>query len=430
MCSHRKTTTKLPLACEVKIEKLANDGDGAATVDGKSWYIPYTQSGDIVIASPQKQTKNYIKAEATNFIKYSPHKQKPICSLFGKCGGCKLQHLPKNEYQQWKVRQLINILKRHQISMDKLDESCFLPLATRRRVTFFVDKHYNLSFHYYNSHKPIAISYCPLLKEEINGILSEFQSWLNQYGSLLPSKSQIHMSLLNAIEVTIIANEFIPQTLVKALSKLQNIKSIHRLCWKTNHEPYVIWQKEPLFLNWGDLRVAIAPSSFLQASYEGELFLQRKLIQYTKGAKSAMELFCGLGTFSFIMAQNKCKIEAYDNAPASINAAKLALKELPYLQGQLIFIERDLHRQPLRPNEFKQDLVILDPPRAGAKEAIMQIALSSVKKIIMISCNPKSFARDMEILKKAGFYINQFSLLDQFVYSSHSEIIAEIIRTN
>ncbi len=429
MRTYRKQKAKLPSSREITIEKLATNGDGAATVEKKTWYIPYTQVGDIVKATPVKQTQEYIKAKVETFIQYTPHRQQPICPLFGECGGCKLQHLKSSQYQQWKIDQLITLLNRHQLSVDNLDETYFLSAYTRRRVTFSLHNKNQLSFNHYNSHKLIGISQCPLLKKEINNILPELQDWLNQYAFLLPNKTQIHLSLLNAIELTLLSDTFLPQSLIIPLTKLQNIKNIYRLCWKTSKETHVIWQKEPLFLDWGNLRIPIAPSSFLQASHEGEVFLQRKLSEYTKNAKSAVDLFCGIGTFSFIMAQNKCQTKAYDNAALSIQAARFALKNQTEQQGYLNFFERDLFRQPLLPNELKYDVIILDPPRAGAKETILQIAKSSsVEKIIMISCNPKSFARDMGILKKAGFYINRLSLLDQFTYSQHLEIIGEIIR--
>ncbi len=429
MAFERKKRIKPLAPRSVAIEKLATDGDGIGIVEGKKWYIPYTQCGDIVTASPLKETKDFVKAKAESFTTYSSERQKPICPLFSQCGGCKLQHLPKAQYQNWKSNQLMDVLKRHHLSVDKLDESCFLPASSRRRVTFSLNSNYKLSFNLYNSHKHIAIEQCPLLRPEINQILMALQKWLNQYGHKLPKKTQIHIAWLNALEVTIIADSFMPHSLLNAMSALQDIKDIHRLCWQSNQETHIIWQKDVLYLNWAGLKIPAAPSSFLQASYEGEVFLQRKLMEYTKGAKSAVDLFCGIGTFSFIMAQNQCKTVAFDNASTSINAAQSALKQLTQLQKFLRFCERDLFRQPLLPSELTYDVVILDPPRAGAKESVEQIARAkNVEKVIMISCNPRSFARDAEILKKAGFYISRLSLLDQFVFSAHSELIAELKR--
>ncbi len=431
MATERKNKKNPPSPCQATIEKLAADGDGIAVLNGKNWYIPYTQTGDVVTAHPIKETKDFVKAKAESFIEYSPQRQKPKCPLFGQCGGCKLQHLPIEQYKQWKIDQLMQKLARHHISLknDEFDETCFLPLGSRRRVTFALDSNYKLSFNLYNSHKLIPVELCPLLKAKINEALPLLQKWLNKYGKHLPKKSQIHISLLNALEVTIIADCFMPSSLVKAFNELQDINNIHRLCWRIMDETHIIWQKDILYLNWGLTQIPAAPSSFLQASYEGEVFLQNKLLEYGKDAKSAIDLFCGIGTFSFIMAQNKCKVQAFDNAPTSIQAAQTALKSLPHLQKFLRFHERDLYRQPLLPAELKSDMIILDPPRAGAIEAVKQIALSqNIKKVVMISCNPSSFARDAEILKKASFVINRLSLLDQFVYSAHSEVIAELIR--
>lgn len=429
MRNPKKKSAPSSISRQAQIKKLAADGDGIAHIDGKNWYIPYTQIGDIVDAVAQKQTKDYTKAKAETFIEYSPQRQKPLCPLFGQCGGCKLQHLPKDDYQKWKTEQLLHILSRHHINIDEFDETCFLPAESRRRVTFSINKNNKICFHQYNSHQFIAIENCPILDNKINQILPFIQDWLHQYGSLIPPQTQLHISLLNAIEVTFITKDFMPPALVTPFSELQKLKNLYRLCWKNHNETHVIWQKELLFSHWGELAIPMMPSAFLQASRQGEDFLQRKLIEYTKDAKSAVDLFCGIGTFSFIMAQNGCKTHGYDNAATSVYAAKQALKAFPKLGGYLTFTERDLFRQPLLPHELKYDVIILDPPRAGAKETVMQIAAAAhVKKIVMISCNPKSFARDMEILKKADFHIHRLSLLDQFVYSPHSELICEIVR--
>ncbi|MFV0320919.1 MAG: class I SAM-dependent RNA methyltransferase [Alphaproteobacteria bacterium] len=425
----RKQKIQLPDITKVTIESIAKNGDGYSRINGQNWFIPYCQTGDVILAKPYKQAQGNIYATAEDFIEKVPNNSAPICPYFTQCGGCKLQHLPTPDYQQWKTQQLTNILEQNHIHEYKLDETCFLPPHSRRRVTFRLNSDYQLCFNAHNSHELVAITNCPILEPKLNDILADLQSWLSHYGSFLGKQTELHLTLLNQIELTIITPKTIHPHLVTPLTELKNIAHLGRLCWQQNEHTDIIWQKTNLYVDWANIQIEVAPAPFLQASAQGEQFLQRKLLEYTGKNKQAIELFCGMGTFSFPLLTQCKKIMAYDNAPSAIRAATHAFNHLGQYQGRLQFIERDLFRQPLLPAELnKADIIILDPPRAGAEETVKQIARANIQKIVMVSCNPKTFTRDINILSQAGLKLNRISLLDQFVYSPHMEVIGEIIR--
>jgi tRNA/tmRNA/rRNA uracil-C5-methylase (TrmA/RlmC/RlmD family) len=171
--------------------------------------------------------------------------------------------------------------------------------------------------------------------------------------------------------------------------------------------------------------VPLPAGAFLQAAAEGQQVLTDFVLTHTKGAQKIADLFCGIGTYS-LPASRHASVAAFELEGASVatlreTAKKNALK--------LTATARDLFKNPLAIKELAGfDAVILNPPRAGAKTQTEAIAASTVKKLVMISCNPASFARDAKTLKSAGFTLSHALGLDQFVWSPHLEICAAFER--
>lgn len=410
---------------KLTIDDIGTQGDGIAH-DGKDiYYIPYVLKGDEIWAKSVKSSRNGHFAKAVSFISRKNEPAQPICDHYTFCGGCKLQHMKQADYEAFKKNQLKIILDRMGVHSPELDEARFLGIQSRRRVTFHLNHDYQLSFYSYHDHQSIGIKNCPLLTEKLQKTQEKLQKWLNSYGSTIGSKIKIYLCIYDWVDMLIISELPIPPKASPALNKLQDISSIGRLSWMhPSGEPQIIWQREITEKD----ELPARPTLFAQASQEGEAFLQRKLGEYMGSHKEAVDLFCGNGLFSFFLAEKKVKLQAFDSSVSALESAKIRLKNYPHLRGRLSFIERDLFRQPLLPQELKEKLIVLDPPRAGAMEVIHQIRRSKVQDIVMISCNPMSFARDMAKLQQSGFTIDQMALLDQFTYSPHMELIAKIKR--
>ncbi len=427
---YKAQAKKLPEPVKLTIEGIAANGDGYGYHNNKLWYVPYTMANDIIIASPIKAMKNCYQANIQSWVSKSPNRSVPTCPFFGSCGGCKLQHLSEQDYQSWKQQQILQILKRQNINISDFDEISFLPKATRRRVTFALSKSYELSFHRHHSHQLISVNHCPVLTDEINASLPFIQNWLKQHGSPICADAQIHLCLLNKLEMTIISSKPLPLKAINAFTKLQQVPNLARLCWKQkDYEPQVIWQTSNLFAQYDDAYVQTPPMPFLQASLQGEQFLQRKILEYIgKTSTPIIDLFCGMGTFSFPLAKAYKKVHGFDIAKTTIEGAQISANEQPQLKGRITFSQRDLFKQPLLPYELKQAIVILDPPRAGAMETVEQIARSDVQHVVMVSCNPKSFSRDVHLLQRSGFHLERLSLLDQFTYAPHMELVGKLVK--
>jgi len=171
-----------------------------------------------------------------------------------------------------------------------------------------------------------------------------------------------------------------------------------------------VYDETPLFEK---IPLSTFADKFMQPSKEGEQALVQLMLDHISGEKKAVDLFCGQGTFTRPLLEHHIETVGYDSESSSV----ATLRE----HGQV----RDLFRSPLTTQELNHiDLVVLDPPRSGALAQVKEIANSQVSKVIMISCNPKTAARDSRILCQAGFKLDTIIPVDQFTYSNHIEIVS------
>ncbi len=173
----------------------------------------------------------------------------------------------------------------------------------------------------------------------------------------------------------------------------------------------------------GGVPVAFPPGSFLQATDDGEAALVAAVREATHGARTTADLFAGLGTFALALGG---KVYAGEAARDAI----LALKSAATAAGRMVFAEhRDLFRRPLTPVELDRfDAIVLDPPRAGAREQVAQLAQSTAPRIAYVSCNPSSFARDAKTLSEGGYRLDWVQPVGQFTWSTHVELAAAFSR--
>ena len=149
----------------------------------------------------------------------------------------------------------------------------------------------------------------------------------------------------------------------------------------------------------------------------------RLVVEAVKGARLVADLFCGAGTFTFPLAE-VASVKAADGAAGAINALKSAIATAPGIKSITAEV-RDLFRRPMLSAEMKGlDAVVFDPPRAGAEAQAREIAQSNVGRVVAVSCNPTTFIRDAKILIGAGFRLDSVTPIDQFLWSSHVELVA------
>ena len=198
-----------------------------------------------------------------------------------------------------------------------------------------------------------------------------------------------------------------------------------RLTIDSGFGPEPQWEPEPVTITLGGVAVPFPVGSFLQATRDGEDALVRAAMDWLGECGTVVDLFSGLGTFAFALADS-CKVLAVEAA----REAHLACKAAAGRSGKPVFgMHRDLFRNPLMDDELNRFAgVLLDPPRAGAREQIARIAESKADRVVYISCNPASWARDAKVLVEAGFTPHELRPVGQFRWSTHVELASLFLR--
>ncbi|HWU95176.1 MAG TPA: class I SAM-dependent RNA methyltransferase, partial [Sphingomonas sp.] len=208
------------------------------------------------------------------------------------------------------------------------------------------------------------------------------------------------------------------------LSAFSHRHHLARLSIDEGFGPGARYEPEPVTVTLGGVPVPFPPGNFLQATPEGEAALVAAVQEIVGKAKAVADLFAGLGTFTF--AFPRAKVYAAEAARDPV----MALKAAAGATGRTVFAEhRDLFRRPVTASDLSNfDAVILDPPRAGAREQVAEIAKSTTPLVAYVSCNPSTFARDAEVLCQGGYNLDWIRPVGQFRWSTHVELAAQFSR--
>jgi 23S rRNA (uracil1939-C5)-methyltransferase len=404
---------------EVRIDRLGAQGDGLAQGPDGPLFVPFTLPGELVkvVAEPGEP-----RAEAFAIIEPSQERIAPVCQYFGTCGGCALQHMDAGAYLAWKREQVVAALASRGLEAP-VEEARPVPLASRRRAAFALGRAADcLAFGYgaARSHDIVDISACPVLSSSIAGRLPKLKSAL---APLLGGKREARVALTEAeqgLDVMIEGIRPSPALFAKLAATGARIGAARI----TIDGESVILAGEPTVTLSG-AQVRLPPGAFLQASRESETVLVGLVKEGVGCAKRLADLFAGIGTFTFALA-GSAEVDAFEQDEAAIAALAGAARTTPKLKPVRTF-SRDLFRAPLSPRELaRYDAVVLDPPRSGAKAQAEALAASKVPKVVMVSCNPGTCARDLRILVDGGYRITRVVPVDQFLFSPHIELVAEL----
>lgn len=204
--------------------------------------------------------------------------------------------------------------------------------------------------------------------------------------------------------------------------------------WAARHDVARIVSGKDVLIELAQPKVAVAgadvripPGAFLQPTRDGERFLQQRVVEAIAGAKSAIDLFAGCGTFALALAPH-AKVHAVDSEAAMLGALSAAARVTPKLKP-VTTERRDLFRNPVTVAELSAfDGAVLDPPRAGAQAQTAELARSKLRRIAYVSCHAESFARDARSFVEAGFRMSHVVPVDQFLWSEHIELMAIFTR--
>ncbi len=393
------------------IIRVAARGDGV-TADGQ--YIAHAAPGD--------------RLDPSGGLIHGPHHADPPCQHFPLCGGCQLQHIDQQHLEQFVTDRVLHALATQGIKPETMMPVHLSPPHARRRVAVrsaWAGKSFHLGFSTEKSHRIIDLNQCDVMVPQLFALLQPLRDLLAPRLNRA-RQVQIKLALVDqGVDVLIenwIANDLDSH---EAMSAFAALHGLARLSLDEGYGPVTFWEPEPVTVTFSGIAVAYPPYGFVQATHDGEAVLIGAVSDIIGEAKAVADLFAGLGTFTFALAKDRKFYAAEaDREPIA------ALKSASERAGLSVFTEhRDLFRRPLSASELnKFGAVIIDPPRAGAKEQAEQLAQSTVAKIAYVSCNPSSFARDAKALIAGGYQLRRIWPVGQFRWSSHIEMVGEFVR--
>jgi len=394
-----------------RVIRLAAKGDGV-TDDGR--HVAFTAPGDEV------------DIDAT--IHPGPHHAKPPCRHFPKCGGCQLQHVDDESYIQFLSDRIVGALGSQRIADVELCAPHLSPPKTRRRASLRAERlghRIVFGFNEGASHRIVDLAECHILHPELFRLVAPVRTLL---GTLMGRKkpAEVRMTLTDQ-GVDLLLSGVAPEgyEASEAITEFASKNRVARLSIEDDHGVQPWFEPEAVTVTLGGIRVPFGAGGFLQATADGEAALLAAVRSAVGDAKTIVDLFAGLGTFALPLSET-AKVLAVEGARDPI----LALKSGAAKAGRALATEhRDLFRRPLSKAELDRfDAVVLDPPRAGAREQMAELAISSVARIAYVSCNPATFARDVAILGNDGWRLDWVQPVGQFRWSTHVELVAALSR--
>lgn len=409
---------------ELQITRLGDQGDGIAMLDGTVMHVPWTLPGERVRAR-----RADMLAVPVDWLVHASDRAQPHCPHFGQCGGCTLQHLAPDRYRTLKRDRVVTALARAGLHDQVIGDLVIIPPESRRRATFAAcrqDGAIVLGFNERMSHQVIDVTACAILRPELM--------------QLLPGLRALMQALARsaALDVTVTLTETGLDLLIAGLhqpglktsqriTEFAHQHAIARVSMQAGRAAALVAMHRAPLLHFGGVAVEPPPGAFLQASAEGEAAIVAAVREGIGKARRIADLFAGCGTLTFPLAAH-AQVHAVDGAQDQIAAIEAALRRAS-LSGRVTTERRDLERRPLLPDELKRfDAVVFDPPFAGAAAQAAQLARSTVKRIIGVSCNPATFARDAATLAAGGYRLARVTPIDQFLWSPHVELVGVFAR--
>jgi 23S rRNA (uracil1939-C5)-methyltransferase len=406
---------------------LGARGDGIAAWNEGSLFVPFSLPGETVRACPGPKRADGVAARLEEVLTPAPERVEASCPLFMSCGGCTMQHLDRTAELAWKRDSVVEALThRGYDDAERLVAApVAIPAASRRRASLSYRQlrdRFVLGFNARASHQIIPLDHCPLVTPSLNSVLSRLSTALHGW---VPVGAQGDLTMTDSdsgLDLVLDLPEAPDMAAYQGLAQVAEDLDLARLSLRINGEVEPLAQRRQPVVHFGGIAVSLPPAAFLQPSREGEQALQKLVLEGLEGIKGPVaDLFCGVGTFALAIAAQGHAVSAYDH---------LALQTGPLRStGRVSAQQRDLFRQPLLNTELAHfTALVIDPPRAGAKEQCEEMRLlaegTKLQRIVMVSCNPATFARDCRLLEDAGFALQKITPVDQFIWSAHLEVVA------
>ena len=428
-----------------EIEKMAFGGAGFGHSGGKALFVPFSAPGDIAEIKVKVEKRSYLEGELVRLIRPSGMRTSPPCPVFGKCGGCNWQHLPYREQLQAKEEIFADILWRNgRVERERIEEIAPAPetFGYRSRVQLklrLIRGELHMGFYRKGSHFVVDLpGGCALAHPRINLLLDDLRSVVARFREA-DKVPQIDVSVGEDERLELVvhyignrmdeaAEHFwkdIDSLGAAAIFLQTGRKSTLTEIGGREPEPLSYRLPDPYGLSSSGYMLRFSHGGFSQVNYRQNLLLVETVAEWAtlKGGERVLDIYCGNGNFSIPLSGKASSILGVEGCPSSVESAtrNCAANGVGNAFFQCSDAVHALERFISRGESF--DLVLLDPPRTGAKEAAVLIPEVGAKRIVYVSCDPVTLARDLSILKRKGYEVIRVRPVDMFPQTYHIESV-------
>ena len=403
------------------IARMGHQGDGIAETPNGFVFVPGALPGEVISAEVKDG-----RVEAFDLIEASPDRRPIHSETYAECGVAPMQHWADEPYLAWKRDIVIQTLAREGIETE-VEATVAVPQASRRRLALHARSgpggRVLLGFKARRSWRLVELTDCPVSDPALTAALPALARVAAPFLGHPKSAPTLHVTLTDTgldVDVTGVEKKsggLTADMTARAIAAAAEA-GLARLSLDGDT---LVMARQPR-ITFGRASVPLPPASFLQAAPAAEAAMVSRAVEAVRGAKKVADLFCGAGTFTFPLAE-VASVMAADSSAASIAALKAGVataQGLKTIEAQA----RDLFRRPLSPYDLKGcEAVVIDPPRAGALEQTQQLPGTKAGVVVGVSCNPQTFARDARILIDGGFRLDKVTPVDQFLWSTHVELV-------
>ncbi|WP_275157358.1 23S rRNA (uracil(1939)-C(5))-methyltransferase RlmD [Citrobacter koseri] len=416
----RRVTTRQIIT--VTVNDLDPFGQGVARHNGKALFIPGLlpqEKGDVVITEDKKQ---FARAQVKRRLNDSPERETPRCLHFGVCGGCQQQHASVALQQRSKSAALSRLMK-----CDVAEVIADTPWGYRRRARLSLNylpktQQLQMGFRKASSSDIVDVRQCPILVPQLEALLPRVRACLE---SLQGHRHFGHVELVQAGNGTLMVLRHTAPLSAADREKLERFSHSEGLSLFLAPQSDIL---EPLTgeTPWYDsngLRLTFSPRDFIQVNEGVNQKMVARALEWLdiQPGDRVLDLFCGMGNFTLPLATRAASVVGVEGVPALVekgreNARRNGLQNVTFFHENL---EEDVTKQQWAKNGF--DKILLDPARAGAAGVMKHIIKLKPIRIVYVSCNPATLARDSDALLNAGYQIQRLAMLDMFPHTGHLE---------
>ena len=435
----------------VTIESLTNEGQGVARVEGFAVFVVGALAGEEVKAHVIKVQPTYAVAKATEILKPSPDRVRPACPVFAQCGGCTLWHLSYpaqlRQKQQWVQDALSRLGGFASVPMQPI-VGMEEPTRYRNKGSFpfgVVGSAAVFGFFAERSHRLVPFSDCLIQDERIVDAARRVAAWANACGVPVYDEATGEGQLRHVVARTTAEGELMVTVVTKGqLKKKDDLLSFLEDCdsvWHNENpkqtnvvfgEKFTLLSGKPTLTETiGEKRFSVSPQSFLQVNrvQTRALYDTAREFLAAKPTETVVDAYCGVGTISLFIAGDCAHVIGIEQVAPAIEDAKANAKANGVKNAEFVCgnVEDVLPR--LLSREGGIDAIVLDPPRKGCEEAALEaIAKSSANRVVYVSCNPATLARDCKYLAQQGFTLSAVRPVDMFPQTCHVETVVLMSR--